>query len=209
MTAQRARRLATLLRGRPVLVVEDDHSGDIASAPVVSLGRWLPGQTVHIVSFSKSHGPDLRLAAVGGAGGVVEAVTSRRVLGPGWSSRLLQAVLVELLRDPATVAQVAAAREAYAHRRAQMVAALHARQVGTTGTDGINLWVETDDEQAALVSLAAQGGGAAPGSPFVVSSLGVDHIRLTVGLVADGHEALADQVARACRRAPTTRPRSR
>ena len=57
---------------------------------------------MHIRSFSKSHGPDLRLAAVGGAGDVVTAVANRRLLGPGWSSRILQAVLLELLRDPAT-----------------------------------------------------------------------------------------------------------
>ena len=57
---------------------------------------------MHIRSYSKSHGPDLRLAAVGGAGDVVDPVANRRLLGPGWSSRILQAVLVELLRDPTT-----------------------------------------------------------------------------------------------------------
>ena len=66
-----------------VMIVEDDHSGDIASAPDVSLGRHLPGRTVHIRSYSKSHGPDLRLAAVGGAGDVVTAMADRRLLGPG------------------------------------------------------------------------------------------------------------------------------
>ena len=58
-------------------------------------------RTVHIRSYSKSHGPDLRLAAVGGAGDVVTAVANRRLLGPGWSSRILQAVLLEMLDDSA------------------------------------------------------------------------------------------------------------
>ena len=48
------------------LVVEDDHANEISSAPLTSIGTWLPERTVHIRSFSKSHGPDLRLAAVGG-----------------------------------------------------------------------------------------------------------------------------------------------
>jgi DNA-binding transcriptional MocR family regulator len=76
------------------IVIEDDHANNISSAPLVSVGRWLPDRTVHIRSYSKSHGPDLRLAAVGGAGDVVTAVANRRLLGPGWSSRILQALLL-------------------------------------------------------------------------------------------------------------------
>src|SRR5262249_30186798 len=99
LTAARARRLAALLKGSAVVVIEDDHAGDISTAPLVSLGTQLPAQTVLIRSFSKSHGPDLRLAALAGAGGLVQAVADRRVLGAGWSSRLLQSVLLFMLRD--------------------------------------------------------------------------------------------------------------
>ena len=96
------------------LVVEDDHSGDIATGEDVSLGRHLPDRTVHIRSYSKSHGPDLRIAAVGGSADVIDPLVSRRMLGPGWTSRLLQAVLVELLTDPAAIAAVGRARTTYA-----------------------------------------------------------------------------------------------
>ena len=72
---------------------------------------------MHIRSYSKSHGPDLRLAAVGGAGDVVGAVANRRLLGPGWSSRILQAVLLEMLDDRATLDAVGRARAEYARRR--------------------------------------------------------------------------------------------
>ena len=119
ISATRARSIAGLLEGLDTLVIEDDHANDISSAPLVSVGRWRPGRTVHIRSFSKSHGPDLRLAAVGGAGEVVTAVANRRMLGPGWSSRILQAVLVELLRDPATAATL----DARAPRRTPNAAA--------------------------------------------------------------------------------------
>lgn len=194
MTAHRARRLTAVLRGTDVLVVEDDHSGDIAIGDDVSLGRSLPAQTVHIRSFSKSHGPDLRLAAVGGAGDVVTHVADRRLLGPGWSSRLLQAVLVELLRDPGSRAAVTAARDAYAERRARLTACLDERGVGYTGTDGINLWVEVEDEQAALLSLAAHGIGVAGGTPFLVSAAETDHIRVTIAALAAGHEDIAERL---------------
>ena len=127
--------------GTATIVIEDDHSGDIATGALVSLGSSLPQRTVHIRSYSKSHGPDLRLAAVGGAGDVVTAVANRRLFGPGWSSRILQAVLLEMLDDPATIATVAIARNEYARRRQLVAGALEPRDVEVTGSDGINLWM--------------------------------------------------------------------
>ena len=56
---------ADLLRPTGVLLVEDDHAWGITTGPVESLGDLLPGRVVHIRGFSKSHGPDLRLAAIG------------------------------------------------------------------------------------------------------------------------------------------------
>jgi DNA-binding transcriptional MocR family regulator len=198
----RMRELAAVLRSHPngsrVLVVEDDHSGDIAAAAPMSLGRHLPGQVVHVLSFSKSHGPDLRLAAVGGPGELIERLTVRRMLGPGWSSRILQAVLVELLHSPGAIDVVVHAREAYRERRRAMADGLRALGVPTGGTDGINLWVPATDERTALVVLAAQGIAVAPGSPFSVAKRTTDHVRVTVGLVRDGHHELAERLARAC-----------
>jgi DNA-binding transcriptional MocR family regulator len=198
MTAARAAALASALAGHPgVTVVEDDHAGDIASAPPVSLGTWLPSQTVHISSFSKSHGPDLRLAAVGGPAAVISSVIDRRLLGPGWSSRILQAVLVDLLADPAACAQVAEARSAYARRRSLLLAALAARGVQATAADGINLWLTVENEQVAMLTLAAHGIAVAPGTPFAAGPPAGEHVRVTVGLVRDGFDDLADILAEA------------
>lgn len=182
MTPARARAVADLVEPTGALVVEDDHANDISSAPLVSIGTWLPGRTVHIRSFSKSHGPDLRLAAVGGAGEIVNAIANRRRLGPGWSSRILQALLVELLSDPATAATMARARNAYAERRRAVAAVLADSGVSVAGHDGINAWIGVDDERAASVALAARGIGVAPGHPFLVRPDG-DHVRVTVGLL--------------------------
>ena len=194
MSKRRAKALAGALAHSRAVIVEDDHSGDIASGTLVSLGQWLADRTVHIRSFSKSHGPDLRLAAIGGAGDVVAAVANRRLLGPGWSSRILQAVLLEMLDHAPTLDAVAAARDEYARRRAAVAEVLGARGVPTTGTDGINLWMEVSDERSALLTLAAQGIGAAPGEPFRVHD-DRPHLRVTVGLVGDDHEQLALRLA--------------
>lgn len=199
----RARQLVDLLAEHPrVVVVEDDHGADISSAAPVSLGAWLPERTVHVMGFSKSHGPDLRLAAVGGAAQVVDAVVTRRRLGPGWSSRILQRLLAAMLTDDVTTTTVAAARDAYARRRSALADALAARGVVTGGTDGIHLWVPVRDEQTALVSLASHGIGASPGAPFATGTLGGDHLRVTAGLVAAGVDELADVLAQAAQGPP-------
>ena len=144
---------------------------------------------MHIRSFSKSHGPDLRLAAVGGAGDVVTAVANRRLLGPGWSSRILQAVLLELLRDPATADDAGRGPARLRRPAARGVATCSPTTASTSpGTDGINLWMGVDDERAAVVALAAQGIGVAPGAPFLVRP-DTDHLRVTVGALSPASAA--------------------
>lgn len=197
MTARRAKRLAKELASSRAWVIEDDHSGDIAMAPEVSLGTWLPAQTVRVFGFSKSHGPDLRLAAIGGAAEPIERLAIRRLLGPGWSSRLLQGALAHLLVDPGSIASVAHAREEYSTRRSRVAQALAASGVGTTGSDGINLWIEVHDEQDALLTLAASGIGAAPGRPFEVRPAATDHLRATVGLVEGKVKPFVDRLVEA------------
>ena len=196
-TPRRARALAELIEGADTLVVEDDSAGAIASAPAISLGRWIPERTVHIRSFSKSHGPDLRLAAVSGPTPLIDSMLARRQLGQGWSSRLLQRILLSLLTDEGSRAEVQQAQREYARRRAALVDALAQRGVTVGGTDGINIWVPVQDEAAALVRLASQGIGVTPGSPFAILPDMPGHIRVTSGLVATDHDALADRIATA------------
>ncbi|MEV6490777.1 aminotransferase class I/II-fold pyridoxal phosphate-dependent enzyme [Actinoplanes sp. NPDC051633] len=197
MSLPQAAELADVLSGFPdVLIVEDDHAGDIATAPPVSVGRHLPSRTVHVAGFSKSHGPDLRLAAIGGPARVIDAVADRRLLGPGWSSRLLQGVLLDLLTSPAAITQVTVARDEYARRRSGLCAALGERGARATADDGINLWLTVANQQDAMVALAGHGITVAPGSPFCLSPT-EDHVRVTAGLVADGFDELATILASA------------
>lgn len=134
----------------------------------------------------------------------MDRVVQRRLLGPVWSSRLLQAILLDLLTDPESVAAVSRAGTEYASRRHMLTSALASRGVRVSGHDGINLWIEVHDENVALLTLAVHGITAAPGSPFLTAPLPTDHIRVTCASVVDDIDQLADLIALA-----SARPRRR
>ncbi len=191
--------LASILAGTGAIVVEDDSAGGISSSPAVSIGAHLPECTLHIRSFSKSHGPDLRLAAMSGPADLMDRISERRRLGQGWTSRLLQSVLLELLTQPVSVAQVEHARITYARRRERLVVALAGHGVEVSARDGINLWLPVMDETAALLRLAASRIGAAAGRPFASRVDDGAFLRVTCGLVASRHEEVAAELAGATR----------
>ncbi|MQY31408.1 aminotransferase-like domain-containing protein [Nocardia aurantia] len=207
LTARRARELAGVLAGTGVVVIEDDHSAGIAGTPLRSLGARLPRQTVHIRSYSKSHGADLRLAVAGGPAELLDPVIERRLLGPGWTSRLLQRVLVHMLTDHDARRAVGTARAVYRARGEALRAALARRGTALPRGDGINLWLPVADENAALVSLAAAGVKAAPGGPFEVTDHPpIAHLRITVAALAEaGIDRLAGQLVTAAAAAPAYR----
>jgi DNA-binding transcriptional MocR family regulator len=204
----RAASLAAVLSQHPsVYVVEDDSAGDLASGPLLSLGTHLPRQTVHVRSFSKSHGPDLRLAAVSGPATVLDPILERRLLGQGWTSRLLQHLLLTLLTEPSSIAAVSAARDEYARRRRLITSGLAAAGIELPPGEGLNVWLPVADEQAALLSLASAGIGAAAGTAFMVGTGAAPHLRVTVGLVATDHTEVAERLVEASRAAGQTIPR--
>jgi DNA-binding transcriptional MocR family regulator len=200
LTSRRAEELDQVLIGSDVLVVENDSIGAVASSELLSLGAHRARRTLHIRSFSKSHGPDLRLAAIAGPPDLIDRLVDRRHLGQGWTSRVLQRLLLELLTRPQSVAEVARARETYARRRAHLVDELKRREVWVGGTDGLNIWIPVVDESATLISLASRGLGVAPGSPFAVGDDIQAHVRVTSGLLANGYPDVAESLAVASRR---------
>ncbi|MER5324911.1 aminotransferase class I/II-fold pyridoxal phosphate-dependent enzyme [Streptosporangium roseum] len=209
-TSRRAAELAAVLAEYPgPVVIEDDAGSDVAMAAPISLGSWLPERTVHIHSFSKSYGPELRLAAMGGPAALIGPVVERRLLGQGWSSRLLQHLLLIMLTDETSVAQVGRARLEYHRRRTAVGEALAAEGIHLGPGDGINLWLPVHDEQAALISLARHGIGAIAGSGFMIDNRPgrPHHVRLAVGLATDGHAELARQLAAAARAGRRHKPR--
>ena len=99
-----------------------------------------------------------------------------------------------MLTDSATREAVEVARLTYASRRRDLVAALAAHGVATSGADGINLWMRVDNQRSALLTLAAQGIGVAPGDPFMVRD-DAAHVRVTVGLIDDDLDGIARRLA--------------
>ncbi|WP_353826324.1 PLP-dependent aminotransferase family protein [Agromyces sp. SYSU T0242] len=217
MTPARAAALAEVLRsgiaehGLELVVIEDDHSGLISTEGDVTLGTHLPDRVVHVRSFSKSHGPDLRIAAVGGPRDLVGRIMARRMLGPGWTSRMLQTILLDLLTDGAAIDAVAEARRAYYTRQRALGEALRARGMPVMHADGINLWMPVVSERSTLVQLAAAGIRVAGGTPFLAAAAngtpvagsprgrgngqGNEFVRVTVGAVREDAAAVADALA--------------
>jgi DNA-binding transcriptional MocR family regulator len=202
MTVDRARELARVIRSTRsadrTVVIEDDHSGEISSSGDVSLGAFLPDRVIHIRSFSKSHGPDLRIAAIGGPKEFMDKLIARRILGPGWTSRMLQTILYDLLTDGVTVAQVSDARRSYRERQTALAESLGRHGYETAVADGINLWMRVDDERNAVVQLAAAGIRVAAGTPFLTSA-GGQFIRVTAGAVREDFDTVGELLATASR----------
>jgi len=185
-TESRAMQLVRVLQRRRddiPWIVEDDHSSGISVSPDVSLGAWLPDRVVHVRSYSKSHGPDLRIAALGGPSSIVDRIVARRMLGPAWTSRMLQTILLDLLTVSRSLDEVGEARRQYMARQRTLVAALGDFGVDVAVPDGINLWLPVRNERAALLHLAASGIRVAGGTPFLASD-GSPFVRVTSGLVS-------------------------
>jgi len=201
MSSSRAEELARLLRSvkraAHTVVIEDDHSGAISTSPDVSLGRWLPERVLHVRSYSKSHGPDLRIAALGGPAALVDRIVARRMLGPGWTSRMLQTILHELLTDSASTAQVNEARHVYFARQKALADALTGFGLPLARADGINAWVPVADERDAIVRLAASGIRVAGGSPFLAADRPESFIRVTAGALSGEVHPVARAIAAA------------
>jgi DNA-binding transcriptional MocR family regulator len=123
---------------------------------------------------------------------VIHPIVERRHLGQGWTSRLLQRLLLDLLTEPESVAAVEAARAEYAHRREAVAGQLAAHGLTVAAGDGLNLWLPVADEASALITLASRGIGAAPGAPFAVRPGLAPHLRITAGLLSGGDDEIAE-----------------
>ncbi|MES5098681.1 PLP-dependent aminotransferase family protein [Agrobacterium sp. BA1120] len=186
--------LGDILDGSDTLIIEDDGMGDISAAPSHSLGGRFPDRTIHILSYSKTLGPDLRLAVLSSSAPIVEQIQSYRAFSAGWTSRLLQGATAWLLRNPHSWEIVKQARETYQNRRNGLAHALQQRGVMSNPGSGLCLWLPVAAEPFAMVTLAARNIAINPGRKF--SLLPGDYIRIaTSTLTEDKWESVADAVA--------------
>ncbi|MFI2474373.1 PLP-dependent aminotransferase family protein [Nocardia xishanensis] len=202
MSVERAEELVAILRRgeRRCMIIEDDHSGAVVPVEDISLGRWLPDQVLHVRSYSKSHGPDLRIAALSGPEEIIDRIVATRVLGPGWTPRILQRLLHEMLRDETVTRTVEHARAQYQVRRRALADALRGHGLYLADGQGLNAWLPVADERTALIHLAANGIRVAPGGPFFVASRGhPEAVRVTIAPLAEGIDEVAAVLALAAR----------
>lgn len=194
VSSERMGELADILSGSKTLIIEDDGMGDISAAAPLSLGTHFPDRTIHILSYSKTLGPDLRLAVLSSSAKIVEQIQSYRAFSAGWTSRVLQAATAWLLRNPQSWETVARARATYQMRRDGLADALRARGVDTQPGSGLCLWLPVASEPFATVTLAARKIAINPGKKFTL--LPGDHIRIaTSTLTQEKWDEVADAVA--------------
>ncbi|HWK47172.1 MAG TPA: aminotransferase class I/II-fold pyridoxal phosphate-dependent enzyme [Stellaceae bacterium] len=191
--ADRMVELARVLRHSETLIVEDDGLGALSAVPPRSLGRVFPDRTVHIHSYSKSLGPDLRLAVLSSSTDIVKQIQAYRSFGAGWTSRILQATASWLIRDPETTASIDRAQRVYAERRRSLIAALDARGVSLPDRDGLCLWVPVRSEQFAIVTMAARGIAVLPGRKCTIRPS--EHVRVATSLLTHEVDAAADALS--------------
>lgn len=193
VTLHRMEALAGVLAESDTLIIEDDGLADISAERPVSLGKRFPDRTVRIVSFSKTLGPDLRLAVLSGPASIVEQIQSYRAFSAGWTSRVLQAAVAWLIRDEETSRIVAGARATYQERRDALARELLERGVQTMPGSGLCLWVPVQSEPFAMVTLAARNIAVVPGNKF--SILPSAHIRVATSKLISGHAQVAEAIA--------------
>ncbi len=184
----RARELRALLRAHPqVLVVEDDHLGPLAAAPLNSVApgreRWAFTRSV-----SKALGPDLRLAVLAGDERTIARVQGRQQCGPGWVSHVLQALVAELWSDADVEQTVERAAESYVARRRRLLGELARHGIAAHGASGLNVWIPVPEEAGVLAALLQRGFLVAAGAPYRLANTDPS-IRVTVSTLLEPEAA--------------------
>ncbi|QMW66488.1 GntR family transcriptional regulator [Mumia sp. ZJ1417] len=183
VTEQRAYALASVLVDRDVLVVEEDSAAALATSPAASLGGWLPGQTVLVRDYQRSHGPRIRMALLAGSAPVVDRLRARQDVTGSFPSLLAQRTLSLMLRDPGVAETVARARWRYAHRWHALGRALRRHGVAVPGVEGLAVWVRVHDAADTVRRLGAAGIRVGIGTDVAAGEEGRRHVRIaTSGL---------------------------
>ncbi|GAA1937096.1 aminotransferase class I/II-fold pyridoxal phosphate-dependent enzyme [Brevibacterium antiquum] len=198
MSKRRSEELVVVLNRSSVLVIEDDGAGALFAGAVNPLASRLSCPHLYVRSYSKSHGPDLRLAVIEGPDETVTKVHAFFGYGAGWVSRALQEALAWLLRDDDTRALIRQARDIYDHRRAALSDALCAAGVSFTPGYGLDLLIPVRDEGYAQGVLAAHGILISRGSNFTPDRHHAAWIRVATSVLSvDSAEEIARLITQA------------
>ncbi|MFJ5157831.1 PLP-dependent aminotransferase family protein [Pantoea sp. NPDC088449] len=193
VSQRRSAELARVLANSTTIIVEDDGIGDLSRWPVWSLGFHYPERVLHVHSFSKAYGPDLRLAVLSGTSEMVKRLQAWRNFGVSWTSRILQDAVAWMLNDEDTQQRVQHAKLTYAQRRQQLLAALAKRGLLLEERDGLSVWIPVQSEQYAMITLAARGIAVLPGERCSINSR--QFIRVSAALLPFAQlDSIADAI---------------
>lgn len=197
LTIDRCRALADLLHGRPITIVEHDADPALSIEPAISLGTLLPDQTALARGWNRSHGPQLRIGALGGAQQLVGRVRARQNLTATSPSMINQRALAIMLADPHARKIVRAAARTYHLRRRTLVAAVANRGFLVPGSGGLSAWIRVPSPTRALDELEKRRIGVSPGRPFTTDGLAKHYIRIATTVPHELHDEIADALVRA------------
>ncbi len=193
VSQRRSAELALVLANSSIIIVEDDGIGDLSRWPVWSLGFHYPERVLHVHSFSKAYGPDLRLAVLSGTAEMVKRLQAWRNFGVSWTSRILQDAVAWMLNDENTQQRIQQAKATYAQRRQQLLAALAKRGLVLEERDGLSVWIPVASEQYAMITLAARGIAVLPGERCSINSR--QFIRVSAALLPFAQlDSIADAI---------------
>ena len=140
---------------------------------------------------------------------ILDPLTERRLLGQGWSSRLLQLLLLDLLTDP--VGRPPSRRPAPSTPAAAASSPAALRRAGVDVNGGRRHQpLAAGRRRAGRADQPGQRGhrrGRRGGLPPRARPAASAHLRLTVGLVGAGHAEVAASLARAARAGAWGAPR--
>lgn len=199
-TEERRRELAEiLLAADGVWVLEDDYFAELGSTRpgILAAEPGLRDRSLYVRGFSKSIGPDLRLAVGVAGAALLPALLEERSFCDGWTSSFTQRALAAALEDPALEPALQSAAERYRDARQAFADAWNdALPEGpelTPAGDGLHVWLSLPPgarSNDVVARCATNGYLVASGEPFFLAPGRRDHVRINVGTV--GAEVAAD-----------------
>ncbi len=191
-TDQNREAVAELVKGRNILLVEDDPYRELrfTGSPQESFGKLLPDQTILLGSFSKIIAPGLRLGWVAAPARIMPKLIVAKQASDLHSNHFAQRLIRQYLADNDIDSHIKAIVRVYNRQRQAMVRGIDTylpvavRHTHPEG--GMFIWLTLPQGASSkrLFDLAIQDKVAfVPGSPFYVDRLETDTLRLNFSCV--------------------------
>jgi 2-aminoadipate transaminase len=213
-TGKRRRELASVLKKKNTLFVEDDAYGELnfGGETMPSMREFLPDQTIITGSFSKILAPGMRLGWVVAPREIMESIIIAKQASDLHSNYLSQRIAYEYLCQQDIDDHIRKIRTAYKNQRdcmIQVIAEKFPESVTYTRPQGgIFIWVTLPEECSSMEvfeNALEENVAVLPGTPFYIDGGGTSTMRLNFSNSTDekiitGVGRLAKVIRRLCRK---------